>query len=39
VLGGAAISSYVRPTYVSYAAGIGFILIGACRADLLSSDR
>jgi putative Ca2+/H+ antiporter (TMEM165/GDT1 family) len=29
VLAGAAISSYVQPKSLSYAAGIGFILIGA----------
>jgi putative Ca2+/H+ antiporter (TMEM165/GDT1 family) len=29
VLAGAAISSYVQPKYLSYAAGIGFIVIGA----------
>ena len=29
VLAGAAISSYVQPKYLSYAAGVGFILIGA----------
>ena len=29
VLAGAAISSYVQPKYLSYAAGIGFIAIGA----------
>lgn len=29
VLAGAAISSSVQPKYLSYAAGIGFILIGA----------
>ena len=29
VLGGAAIASYVQPKYLSYAAGVGFILIGA----------
>jgi putative Ca2+/H+ antiporter (TMEM165/GDT1 family) len=29
VLAGAAISSYVQPKYLSYGAGIGFILIGA----------
>ena len=28
VLAGAAISSYVPPKYLSYAAGVGFILIG-----------
>ena len=28
VLAGAAISSYVQPNYLGYAAGIGFILIG-----------
>jgi putative Ca2+/H+ antiporter (TMEM165/GDT1 family) len=29
VLAGAAIASYVQPKYLSYAAGVGFILIGA----------
>ena len=29
VLAGAAISSYVQPKYLSYAAGVGFIVIGA----------
>jgi putative Ca2+/H+ antiporter (TMEM165/GDT1 family) len=29
VLAGAAISTYVQPKYLSYAAGIGFIVIGA----------
>lgn len=29
VLAGAAISSYVQPKYLSYAAGVGFILVGA----------
>jgi putative Ca2+/H+ antiporter (TMEM165/GDT1 family) len=29
VLAGAAISSYVQPKYLSYAAGLGFIIIGA----------
>ncbi len=28
VLAGAAISSYVQPKYISYAAGLGFIVIG-----------
>ncbi len=28
VLAGAAISSYVQPKYLSYAAGVGFIIIG-----------
>ncbi|MBP6776366.1 MAG: TMEM165/GDT1 family protein [Piscinibacter sp.] len=29
VLAGAAISNYVEPKYLSYAAGVGFIVIGA----------
>ena len=29
VLAGAAISNYIQPKYLSYAAGIGFIVIGA----------
>lgn len=29
VLAGAAVASYVHPKYLSYAAGVGFILIGA----------
>jgi len=29
VLAGAAIASYVQPKYLSYAAGVGFIVIGA----------
>ena len=29
VVGGAVLSNYVSPKYLSYAAGIGFILIGA----------